>query len=550
MLKKRSFYKTILLVSFLFILLPFTIYGSTNTRKYCDGLLISAKKEYFARNYVKSLKYLEEAQSTLTDNEQRIESLNIRALIYKDLGDYEKSMGYFSEAYKIGVKYHLYKMQSLILNNIAVLYGDKNEMDKASEYYERSYNVALKSSDSLSIGRAAINRAQVAVELGDITSAEEYISITEAHMKKDKRLMTYIQIVKSNLLFLKKEYSAAESLALGLLNSGQEIEIGHKSLLFRILSKIYYAMGDIEKAIYFVQQILAENHIIEERIIAYERLSELYTESGSFMLALQYKDSLLLEKDSLYNINNNERTETYRIRMELLDTEKTLAENKAKQKAERILFTSILIFIIILTLVLILMFRIQSIRNKQRKQLTELELEKEKNQKLIIEQQLKEQENQQEQLNNEIEIKNKQLTARILFQSNRSKLIKELITAFSDAPLQKENPILESIIQKLKLQLKDSADANNFFVQLEQINPSLFLLLKEKYSNLSLDDIHLLSYIYLYNTDTKKIASLLNIPVNACQKRKERLADKMEIKTTELYNHLHNLMSSAISDTK
>ncbi len=39
-------------------------------------------------------------------------------------------------------------------------------------YHKKSYNVALKSSDSLSIGSAAINQAQIAVEIGDTASTE------------------------------------------------------------------------------------------------------------------------------------------------------------------------------------------------------------------------------------------------------------------------------------------------------------------------------------------------------------------------------------------
>ncbi len=560
-MKRTSVYKILLFFCIVFI---YQI-GYGNTKEHCDELLVSATDEYLARNYIKSLKYLDEAEPILTDNKQRITSLNTRALIYKDLGDYEKSMDYYLEAYKIAVEYHHYKMQSLILNNIAVLYGDTYEPDKAAVYHEKSYNVALKSSDSLSIGSTAINQAQIAVGIGDTASAERYITIAEAYVKNDERVMTYIQVVKSNFLLLKKEYSAAESLVLELLNSGQKIDIRQKNLLFLTLSNIYYEMGDIEKAIDFVQQMLANNHVIEERIMAYEGLSRLYAESGSFMLALQYKDSLLQAKDSLHNISDNERTERYRIRMELLDTERTLAKNKAKQKIERILFISILVFIIISTVILILALRIQSIRNKQRKQIAELELEKEKNQKLILEQKLKEQETsvllehersnnerkeklllkqklkeqvilallEQERLSNE----NKQLAAKVLIQSNRNGLIEEIIHRLSKIPIQSEDSQLQLVIRQLKTQLKDSSELNNSIAYFDQINPSFLSSLKEKHPNLSATDIRFLSYLFL-NFNTQEIAGLLNMSLGSCKKKRQRLANKMGVETSQLYNYL------------
>ena len=541
-MKPKIFY--ILLLFFFTIGTSIISYGNTNTRGYCDELLVHAKSEYLLRNYVKSLEYLEEAQSMLINNEQRTESLNIRALIYKDLGDYEKAMDYFLNAYKITVESNLYKMQSIILNNIAVLHGDKYEVDKALEYYEKAHNVALKSNDSVSIGRTAINIAQIAVESGNVTSAQKYISIAESYIKKDRRLMPYIQIVKCNYLFLKEEYKDAESLALKLLEEEWEIELGQKSLLFWILSKIYYAIGNMEKSIYYTKQTLLDNPIIEESVGAYDRLSKLYFESDSLRLALLYKDSLLIVKDSLHSMSNKESLETYHVRIELLNVEKTLAENRAKQTAERILLLSVLAFAIIIIVILIWTFRIKSIRDQQRKQIAELELEKEKNRKQILEQQYKEQETmallQQERLNNEIEIKNRQLITKVLFQTNRNKLIDDIIAVFSQHSQLTDNPHIKTLCQELKMLRKESIN-NGFLVYFEQINPVFFTALRESHPKLSQSDLRMLSYIYL-NLSSKEIANLLNVLPDSWKRKKRRLASKLGIDTTQLYDYLSGIV--------
>ncbi len=536
----------ILLFFFLCILFPFTTHGNTNTREYCEELLDSARKEFFARNYIKSTEILTIIQPIIKENkfvDLEMRSLNLIGVIHGDLLVHDKAMELFLEVYKLAIKSHDLQAETMVLNNMATLYEGNNEYDKALEYLKKAYDVSLKLGDSIKIGEIAVNIARLAIVLKDTALAEQYLNIAKNTQTKYKRLLDFIQIVTADLFFLKQEYTMAETIATGIIQEDMEQLL--KNTLFFLLSKIYQRKGEMGKAIQYLQKILEERPTIKEKIKAYEELSELYQENNSFVLALLYKDSVLQAKDSLYRNNNTQYLEVSRIQMELLNSEKLLTEIKAKQKAERILFIVITLLIIILIWVSYLMI----LKNKQRRI---IELEKEKNQKLILEQQLKEQETfallEQQRLSGEIENKNKQLTARILFQTNRSNLIKELIAAFSDTPAQKDNPILGSIIQKLKLQLKDSADANNFFDQLEQINPSFFSLLNEKHPGLSIDDIQILSYTYLYNTKTKKIASLLDISVNTCQKRKERVAVKLGIKTDELHNYLHNLMSTAIFD--
>ena len=558
--------------------------GNTNTEAYSKELFDSAKKEFLLRNYVKSTKYLNQIQSMPIDNNLKTKVINLHGVIYKNLGDYGKAMDYYLEAYKLALEHHLIEMEAAVLNNMALLhaYKDKGDYEMALKYYQKSYEVGLRSKDSISIGLAAINITQIAIELENIALAEEYLPIAEIHLQSEKRYAIHAQIVKSNFLLLKKEYAAAKTLVIDILNNDSEVEIGQKYPLFKTLSKISQATGALEDAIYYMQQLLCENLTIDERVDVYERLSELYEGNNSWVLVSKYKDSLLLAKDSLHKINDKERVAAYQIRLDLMDAERALAENRTKQKTERILLVSILIFIAFIAIILIWVFRIQSIRNKQSKQIVELELQQEKNQNLLeqeqfdneklrLKQQLKEQETialleqerlqnevneklllkqrlkeeemmrllEQERLNNEIEIKNKQLLVKALSQSDRDELLKEMLSLLSNISQQSDNPQLDITMRKLKAQLKKSTDWDGFLTQFERINPSFFYSLKEEFPTLTTNDIHLLSYIYL-NLDTQKISDLLNISIETCQKKKLRLANKMGLKTTELHVFLVN----------
>ncbi len=543
-MKKGLVYKIIFI--FLTAFIHEIGYGNTNTRQYCKNLIDSAKKECLARNYVKSMGILTEVQPIIKENkfvELEIQRLNIIGVIHSYLLAYDKAMEYYTDAYDIAVKSHNLKSQSTILNNISIVYRDNNEADKCFDYLKKAYDISVKLGDNKGIGEIANNIVYVAIYKKDTALGEQYINIARNVQTDNKELFIKTQIVTIEFLLFKKDYVAAESMVLHLLQEEEKIEMEpkHKISLFFFLAEISQNKKNYEKAVYYLNEILKEKVTLREKIKAYERLSELYQESNSFTLALQYKDSVLQTSDSLHKINNKQYMEMSHVRMALLNSEKELAESKAKQKVEHILIISITAFICLLAIILICLFRIQSIRNKQRKQITELELEKEKNQKLLLEQQFKEHETlallEQEKLNNEIETKNRQLTARILSQSNKNKLVEEILEILPKSGNKIGAKTLSLTRRRLKMELKESTELDAFLVHFEQTNPKLFSFLKEYHPDLTTGEIRLLSYIYL-DLNAKEIASLLNITHDYCKKKKQRLAHKMRVQTGQLHDYL------------
>jgi tetratricopeptide (TPR) repeat protein len=446
------------------------------------------------------------------------------------------------------------------LNNIALACYEGGKIEKSLDYFERAYKIALDLNDSLRIVLEAVNLVSLSNMMGNVSLAEKYSSIASKILNNtnDELELIHLHLAELGTLILKEDYDKAEQLGLQIFDQMQTEEYsyekwkhkGYANIIPEILIKlstVYEKKNNFEKAVSFAREALYNTPSLMEEIDAYEQLANLHRKNHNFDLALLYIDTVFMKKDSLQKVINNRNLESSRIKFDMLNLEKELAQNKARQRTDRILFIVICGSILVFLFISFLIFRLRAIKNKQQKI---LELEKEKNEKLLLEHQLKERETlalrEQDRLTNEIENKNKQLLAGTLFQSNRDKLIKELIETCSTDTLLNKNPMLSSIIKKLKRQLKDMADVNNFLHQLEQINPSMFTLLKEQYPELSIDDIQLLSYIYVERGDIKKIASLLNISVEASQKRKERLAVKMGIKTAELYNHLLNIMRSSI----
>jgi tetratricopeptide (TPR) repeat protein len=539
-----------------------TVYGNEQ-QSHCSMLLKKAEDERVIFNYAKALEYLTEAKLLAEQNgwmDIKGQAISQMGYVYVNIMDYDKAIDYFIESYNIAIELSDKKRESIALNNIALACYEGGKIEKSMDYFESAYKIVLDLNDSLGMVQEAINLVTLSNMMRNIPHAEKYLAIAHniLYNMNDELELIHLHFAELGTLILKEDYDKAEQLGLHILDQMQTLEYSYEKWknkgygnivpeLLINLSAIYEKKNNFEKAVSFAQEALHNTPSLQDEINAYEQLANLYRKNHAFDSALLYMDTALMKKDSLQKVINNSNLESSRIRFDMLNLEKELAQNKAKQRADRILFIVICVGIFIFLFISFLIFRLRAIKNKQQKI---LELEKEKNEKLLLEKQLKENETlaliEQGRLTNEIENKNKRLIAETLFQSNRDKLLKELIEACSADTLLSKNPLLDSIIKRLRRQLKDTADVNNFLYQFEQINPSLHMLIKEQYPDLSIDDIQLLSYIYVERGDIKKIAHLLNISVEASQKRKERLAVKMSIKTADLYNHLLNIMRSSI----
>ncbi len=589
---KSDFFCKIIICFFLIVYISSFAYGEN--RSYYENQLQLAENERINENYVKSLEILLEIKPVIENNnwaDLQLRTLHNIGLMYAMILNYDKSLEYFIESYQLAIK-NSDKLQEIrILNNIANVYFATNEIEKAKEYIEKAYEGVVQIRDTMRIGKFAANMGFIANEMGDLDLAEKYIDIaiaTTGYRLHDTVSLINTYLEKGKNLYLRKRYSEAEKLLLESLEKYPSKKYDTYTTYFLLtLSKIYQETGNIQKSIYYLKEGLSRNPNLSMKISLYEELSNSYRMNNSPLQALLYQDSLIIAKDSLVKINNMNQVANSQMRFDLLNSEKELAENKARQRSERILFIWVIVFIVILALILIWLLRIQSARNKQQKviaenkqeiaenkrKIIELELEKEKNEKLLLEQQLKEQETfalleqerlnneinekllleqqlkeqealallKQEQLNNELELKNRQLTTKALFQSNKNELVEGIINTLSEVSNQITNASLDSVIKQLEMQVKTPSEWDSFLTHFEQVNPTFLSVLKEKHPYLTANDIRLLTYIYL-GLNTKEVASLLNITFDSCKKKKQRIANKMEVETSFLYNYLINIV--------
>lgn len=546
----ESIFRNIVLLFLL--LMPPLIYAQDID--YCDQLIVEGVKEMNNKNHSKSLEILIQAKTMALDNNWHKQCFlaynNIGANYYMML-DYGEALDNYLEAYKLAIKNLDDNFEMIVLNNIAILYSKEKQLAKAEEFFRRAYEIAYKKKDSLKIGIYAVNLAILANQKNEIKKSDEYVSITFDHLSDSSLIINQVYLAKAQNHILKNEFQQAKSIVDRILPAMNTPEMSENRLMaYMLLSSVFEDQNNIENAIYYAKQVRFDPaSSIENQIEAFDRLAYLNQKSGENELAFQYKDSVIMAKDSLNQIKNGKLFENSRIKFELQNYQKELFKSQQKLQAERKMFYLILLVAIVTIFMVIWAMRINNIKQKQKKIIAEnnqkiikLELENEKNDKMLLEQKLKEKEAlnllEQEKLKSEIESKNRQLATKALLLSSHNELIEEIIQVLLSENEISTNAEMKNTITKLKHQLKKDSDWTDFLTHFEEVNQNFLKTIKDKHSTLNQNDIRFLSYVYM-NLSTKEISTLLNITLEACRKRKERIIKKMELAdNTDLYDYL------------
>ncbi|MFP9113061.1 helix-turn-helix transcriptional regulator [Flavobacterium sp. RHBU_3] len=158
-----------------------------------------------------------------------------------------------------------------------------------------------------------------------------------------------------------------------------------------------------------------------------------------------------------------------------------------------------------------------------------------------LQKQLVEIQREREQLTQTLERKNRKLSATLLYTNERNRHIEQIVGYFMERPNLKTNRKLTAHLDFLKQNLRIERNWRSFIMHFEEVNPGFIAKLKCRHPLLSSNDMRFIAYVYM-NLTIKEIALVLNISNEACKKRKERIAYKLDIAgKTDLYDYLLTL---------
>ncbi|MDR6969497.1 tetratricopeptide (TPR) repeat protein/DNA-binding CsgD family transcriptional regulator [Flavobacterium arsenatis] len=522
----------------------------------CDSLIEAGKKALDKNQHTHSLELLFQALDLAKNNgldKQEFLALNNIGTNYYRLSEFGEALNYYLEGYTIAIKKLTPNEEILVLNNIAILYFEEKKYDQAKDYFTRVYTASKENKENLTAGVAAINLGTLSVEKNDLELAKNYY---EEALPLVSERPEYIVLAKGGLAnceLLLGNTNKARKTAQYLIDTTKDLEFYHADVeLLLIIAKSYLQENKLDVAEEYIQKITTKKPKLETKIKLYKLLTEINIKRKTLDRALQYKDSLF-EATAKLNASKNEKLfENSKIKFELQQYKNQSMLNEAKLVSERKIFYFVLLFIIVIVLFALWTVRNLSLKLKQKKLIAErneqilaLELEKEKRESLLLEKQFNENQAvsllQQEKLKNEVEIKNRKLSAKALYLSGKNEMIEEILSELSVLPQVSKDNTLVSHIHSLKNQLKADNEWDNFITHFEEVNQGFLDALKSKHPALTINDIRYISYIYM-SLSTKEIASMLSITQDSCRKRKERVLAKMNLpKETNLYDYLTSL---------
>lgn len=529
----------------------------------CDSYIETGVDAMLNRDYITAIDNLNKAQEIVNQKKwykQQFLIYNNMGLTYFKMQDYPQAVSYYLKAYELAMSNAQPMDEMTVLNNIAIVYIRNENLNQAEEYFNRAYQIAVENEKYNKRSIYASNLALVHFELKDFQKAKYFIDVVLNSENIPPHIRISTLIVQNSIFLENRKIGEVIQNCWVLLKESEEHNLlEQKREILILLAKAYQYQKKWAQALAMIDQGLADCDDIEVRKRFFEVKAETMALSGDWQEALIMKDSVIAITREILANQNQELLENVTLKFELAESKYALETNKINARNRQKFYILTTLVLVMALIALGIAFYKRSLFAKQRAIISEnnlkiahLELEQEVNKRKLMEQEFKEkqlladlnlkkQKEKEESLKREIEIKNKQLSDKILFQSTRNELLENIIEMLSGKPEIAGNKTLLDIVKNLKNHLKEDTKWEDFTTLFENVNNTFLQNLTNKHPDLNANDIRFLSFIYL-NLNTKEIASLLNISPDSCRKRKERLRKKMNLdKDSSLLEYLSGL---------
>jgi DNA-binding CsgD family transcriptional regulator len=252
------------------------------------------------------------------------------------------------------------------------------------------------------------------------------------------------------------------------------------------------------------------------------QLAALKKRQGKFHETVVLQEEINRVNDTLNTWEKQRIVKSLEVQFDVLEKDKKIKLMQQENELSRLtnlFLISLMAFISLLAIAIVVFLRRINIRNQQLLKTKEALAQSAEEQKRLKEQQLQ----------NEIEFKESQLTAMTLQMLQKNELMSELKTKYEEVPNTNRDSGVEKIINKAMIQEKDWVDFNLHF---ESMNRNFYSRLKEDYPEISPNDLKICALIKL-NLSIKEMAGILNISPDSVKTARYRLRKKLGLHTED-----------------
>lgn len=464
-------------------------------------------------------------------------------MVYFHLSRSREALSNFQKAYEIWHDNDLGPLREVeILVGLAGIYYEKKDYDTANSLLNKAMETAQSNQDSLILIHIWQNKALISNKMGEFLETDRNLTEAGKYLNVNHDLYSRNLEIEADKAILTGDYEKAYVNLKNILeNFNNEISENVYISLMKVLEKQHKY-----KEALLLAPVALKNLSPEGKSDLLDILSNIYGEMGNYSHALQLKDSVILLRDSVARLNADFVSEGNDV---VIDIMKYQMESDKKVLTARsqtrmwIIITLILIFLLAFAITTVSYIRMKS-RNHQ--QFLSLKLEKEKNEKKLMEEKMEETERfasyREEMYQKDIEQKNREIEAHLMFINSRNDLLDNLVKHINKDPSLTQSSVVKDLTQYIsRLRNNNEKEKENFLLNHEAADPEFSGKLLQRHPELLASDIKFLNYIRM-NLNAKEISSILNITPDSCKRRKIRISKKLNLSSSsELYSYLLNL---------
>lgn len=475
---------------------------------------------YFQINQKKlALHYLNEAEADIDESERATLYYYLSAF-YLSINDNRSAQKYAIDGFELAKKQENVNQLIEGYSALAFVNTKQKNIKKAIDYYQKAMELSKQKKRNYHILIASNNLGAILLEDGQYTEALRIFFDA-----KDR-----VRIIKNDHLNAILDLNIAETYA--HLNAVVESEkyaqlcyqYAQKTKDQLLLSEVLLVLGDLSfkennyaKAIANYQEVVQHATAIEEdklKAKGYLNLSKTYEKINQSDLALSNFKEHIAINEAIAVKEKKRETEELQIKYDISQYQQELELLQIKSTQSKYRYALLVLLIVGLSYFVIRQHKTIKIKKRNEKYLEEISRLKEEN------------------LNKEVEFKNRQVTEFALQIQEQNKLLsnfKKKLTTVKSAST--DSAILDEI-KELQLMINDSIDLNNEKVQLnsqiKDSQASFLFNLKNSFPDLNDKEIQIATYLRL-NLNTKQISSQLNISEKAINNYRAIIRKKLNL---------------------
>ena len=510
------------------------------------GALLGLGRSYYVQgDFAQAVHYGEQAMiiaQSLNDTARIAGAYNGVGYMIFNQGKYDKSLEYLLQ----GLRLNEVLNDSLAVHkskfNIANVYVMNDNPRKAIDYYlscEKYFS--QRNLDPLSV-KCWLNLGATYPDVQQYDSSYQYyqLALDYYEAQNDEYHLAKVLDGLGQNRMDQEQYPAAINNYQQALRYNQAIENQDGiALNYRDLGRVYTLTGQYTTALDYLHQALALSEEIDapQQVMMnhYEILAETYATQGNHAQAYDYwlkyfevyqgiynqeKEQQIAELETEYQLDKKEQEIALQAQeIELLAQQNTIAGYQR---------WGLMGGFLLITGFIGLWYNRQRLKHQKERELMEKD-------QVIAQEKIKSAELAQQQLQQQLDFKNRELTTHALHLGQKTELLEEVKSKINDL-WAIANPRSKAEIKQLKQLMRGDqlieSDWNSFIQHFKQVHPDFSQKLSSVADELTPNEIRLAMMLKM-NLSSKEIASIANISPEGVKKARYRLRKKLNIASAE-----------------